>query len=289
MAKKKSTSIQFTIFRYQILPISQSFQPDLIGEIKTIDDLVKKKNELFYSAIKPMKFPKHRGKDLIRRTLYDDGVNLIFKLGAKKEILVDNQNLERVSHTSWPNIFVLINNSPDKQMIAVSQNPNAFSDPLVVLKELVDRNVNAILKKSNLKFIRNDLFEEREFWKIIKEYKGQIQSINFELISPNMANISKALTLDLKTLKKKNNVQMTELKISSDPTSTIVVDKEDKFIKGLVEYSSLGGGNVTLKIRGLQKRVQAKAIMKEISIEEMEFDGLTASQAKKLLEKISNV
>ena len=45
-------NINFNLYRYQILPKDRYFQGSLFGEIKTVEDLIAHKNDLFYSSIK---------------------------------------------------------------------------------------------------------------------------------------------------------------------------------------------------------------------------------------------
>ncbi len=45
-------SINFNLYRYQILPKDRHFQGTLFGNIKTIEDLILKKNDFLYEIIK---------------------------------------------------------------------------------------------------------------------------------------------------------------------------------------------------------------------------------------------
>ncbi|MCT8335815.1 hypothetical protein NUH30_19165 [Leptospira sp. 85282-16] len=285
---KNNNKLHFTVFRYQLLPIDNQFQPDLIGSVKTVEDLVEIKNQIFAESLLQLGSHYHRGKKLTIRFIYNKNDLILFKLGIQKESFLENEKLERVKHKHWPSILVAIDNKNYNQTISISQNTLAFSDSKVV-KEVLSGAINSYLLKRNLKFIKRDLFNETDFWNIISENNGKILYLKFELTSPNMANISSKLKLDLKSLKSQNNVQNTEIKISADPHSSLTVKKTDTVIPSLIEYSSKGGGAISAKIRGLKKVIKTGSTEKEIIIDELELENLPEDSIETIIKNVTNV
>ena len=77
-----------------------------------------------------------------------------------------------------------------------------------------------------------------------------------------------ALSDELKDFVRATNSTQTDLKIVADPDSSILVDANDQKMKGLVKYSSEGGGNISLKLRGFSRRVHTKKSKRRVDIDE---------------------
>jgi hypothetical protein len=54
-------------------------------------------------------------------------------------------------------------------------------------------------------------------------------------------------------------------------------------LKGMVEYASKGGGNISLKIRGLSKRVHTNKSKRSINIAEFEVEGVEPVEVATIL------
>lgn len=99
---------------------------------------------------------------------------------------------------NYPNIIVAINNKPDVKKVP-SRQYKAFSNCKTV-SHFIQDSIDAKLKAYNLSMMAEPLFDKKEFWKLVHKYPKQIRQLTFDLISPNMANISKNLDLNLKQL-----------------------------------------------------------------------------------------
>ena len=92
--------------------------------------------------------------------------------------------------------------------------------------------------------------------------------MSFDLISPNMANISKNLKLDLKGLYNDTNTERTTLELNAKKDSYLDIKEASKFISSLVDYSSEGGGNISMKVAGISKKLHTAQSVSEFNIEE---------------------
>ena len=100
-----------------------------------------------------------------------------------------------------------------------------------------------------------------------------------------MSNISKTLSTALKSLGKETNAVKEELALSSDPYSSLDISPDNETIKGLVEYTSQGCGDITLKVRGIRKKIRTSKSFQQISISGIELTA-TPEQLEKNLKSI---
>lgn len=98
-------------------------------------------------------------------------------------------------------------------------------------------------------------------------------AFSFEIITPNMANISGSLSDDLKDFAKATNSARNKLKIESDPEAPLHLEESNRTLQGLVNYSSEGGGNISLKIDGVKKTYHTSKTVKEIQLGDMEIQA----------------
>jgi hypothetical protein len=54
------------------------------------------------------------------------------------------------------------------------------------------------------------------------------------------------------------NAVREELAFTADPASSLDIAPSNEIIQGLVDYTSEGGGDITLKVKGIRKRFHIK-------------------------------
>ncbi len=280
-------NIEFELFRYQLLPVTTHVIEDMFHEIKSTDDVRRNKNKFFWEIMS--KFPKltHRAIELNQKLILSEDPWIAFKLAAHKSLERNNENFRKEQIENWPYVTVLINNDPDIQIIAVSKNRRAFTSGGVIAS-LIRESLSKHLLHYQLSMHVEAIFDKSEFWNIVKQFEGKITNVRFELISPNMANISKALELDLKQLNKDTNSHKTVLELNSPEGARLEIKKTNKNINGLVEYSSEGGGDISFKISGYKKRVHTSRSVSIIDIDEITVDNLTSEKLDIFLNLIKN-
>jgi hypothetical protein len=165
-------------------------------------------------------------------------------------------------------VIVIINNDPTVQAIAISRNHKAFSSSRVVAAMLVE-NLQPALRNYQLHLDIEPLFEAQKFWALVEEYRGRIVSVTFELISPNMATISKSLEIDLAQINAETNSYRTDLKLNSGAGSTLEIAEKNKILNSLVDYASAGGGDIVLRVKGIKKKIRTSKNSREITIDEV--------------------
>jgi hypothetical protein len=118
-------------------------------------------------------------------------------------------------------------------------------------------------------------------------YQHRIKSVEFELITPNMANISGALSEDLKALAKETNAVTTDVTLAAAPNASLEMSENDDRVRGLVDYANNGGGDIKVRIEGIRRAVHTKDTFKEVSVDSVFLEGTSpegiADALKKLL------
>ncbi|MHB1384087.1 MAG: hypothetical protein ACYCYC_07130 [Bellilinea sp.] len=267
----KTEHAKFNIFRYQILPTSRVLQLSWINSFTSIDDLVQQKNVLFLNALlEPDTFTYSRA-DLVHKIEYQDDELIIIRVGVNRKINRSNKDFTKEKIDNWPDLFIIVNNNPEVQKIAIQIKYETFYRTETIIK-MLETNINHFLSKYQLKAIFNPLFEKSAFWEIVNKYPMQIIEVCFQMVSPNLSTISKDLKFDLKALKEQTNTQKTTLLIKSYPETSLSLSPDNEFIDSIVNYSSEGGGNAKLKVRGIKRRFNTNDNIVEEEIGDIDFE-----------------
>ena len=270
-------SVSFELYRYQLLPVTRHAQQNLFHEIKSVEDIEKNKNHFVGEILKS--FPKilHRAYDLNQKKIFYENDVLCLKVAVQKSLERNNVNFRREKIEDWPNITILINNKQNIQMIAVSKNEKAFSSSGTVIKS-IQTLINNRLKEYQLQMHTEAMFDKKEFWSIVTSNQTRLKSIKFELISPNLANISSKLKLDLKQLNKDTNSHKTNLEFNSPIGATLEVNQGNVMINSLLDYAAEGGGDISFVIKGFKKKIHTSSSVKTVEVDELMVDHLTPTQ-----------
>ena len=268
--------LEFELFRYQLLPVTQHAQADMFHKIRSSEDIRKNKNRFFFEVISELPKLYHRSIQLNQKIIVNSSPWLAFKLAAHKTLEREKEfKKERIEN--WPHVTVIINNEPDVQIIAVSKNSKAFSSGLVVAK-LIKESLASHLLRYQLSMHVEAIFDRSEFWSIVEKYEGKISNVKFELISPNMANISKSLKLDLAQVNRDTNSHRTVLLLNSPEGAKLEIEKGNEMLESLVNYSADGGGDISFRIGGLRKRVHTSKSTRTLDTDELSVENLTVEQ-----------
>lgn len=264
--------MKFEYFRYQLVPKNFG-QITLFEETKTVEDIIHKKNDFFHEVIICANF-KNKNEELPSKVLMNrDRIYWLQLANPKSKYYV--HNFEERSIKSDPFVNILINNNPKKQIIAISRNSEAFKQSTTVAK-IIEQVIKRYLDKYNLDIHIEPIFEAQKFWDIVNT-KKPIEKIKFSIIKPNMADISGVLREPLKSLIKETNSHTTIMELNSSKDSTLEnINRNNQDLKGLVDYSSEGGGNIKVKIKGEKRDFNTKSAIK-MEPAELDFDLTTTN------------
>ena len=279
----ENKTVNFHIFRYHLLPI-ENFQVDLFEkkEKLTYEEVKERKNGFFKEILDNLPFSKSNKNPLVLENTEDD--YYLFKLAQKKSTII-TQNFKNVEIDNEPYVYVIVNNNPKIQKIAISDNYEAFSNPKVV-KNLLKKTFNKDLKKHRLNVEIEQLFDKIEFWDYVKKHQEKITYINFQFIKPNLADISKSLPNVFRNFSETVNSHESNIVLKAPEKGALEnISQKNSDIKGLVDYSSEGAGNIRLKVKKIRKQLNTQDKPVILEIQELDLEG-PAEQVIKLYKTI---
>jgi hypothetical protein len=278
--------LTFDLFRFQILPRTRNQQASLFDEVHSLDELIRRKNEFFGQILQHFPQLSFRGEEIVQKIIFQSEEWLVGQLGTHKELVRGNSNLESEVIDDWPKITFLINNDPQIQTIAISTNRRAFSSTSVVAS-LLQSNLQRLLDRYHLVLHVEAQFNKIDFWKIIRQHQGQILSVRFQCVTPNMSSITDDLEIDLKQLAKDTNAQKTEIELKNAEGTVLEINQKNPIINSLVEYAAKGGGDISIRAKNIKKRIHTSTTLREIEIDELTIKNANADNLeliKRLLE-----
>jgi len=278
---------RFDLYRFQIIPLNRYIHGNLFGGINSVEELIENKNKIFYNIIKHIDVIKSNRLEIQTRIIYNEDDILIYQFAPRKKINIETKDFEDKIIEDWPSFHVIIWNHPDVQIIAIEERKKAFRDTKTVNNTFINM-VNDLIKVQQLTIFSEPIFNKEDFWNIINSNKNGIKDIRFDLITPNMASISNVLSDDLKDLAKNTNTEKTTMSIKANNESVLNITKEDSQLSSLVQYASAGGGNISIKIKGLKRRKQTSENVTTLEIDEVEFNSTSINKIKKLIDKLIN-
>jgi hypothetical protein len=281
-----SEIIEFLVFRYQLLPTRAEFQSTLFPHVRSVEDLISRKNEIFATVLKQTKDFSIRGVKLIHKELAGSDDVFVYRIATSRNLTRETKDFRREKVENWPSILVVFDNKPDIQKLLVERNTKVFQLPRTVSNLLSDR-LNSGLRQYQLELHIEPIFVRAEFWKLVQEHRDRIIEAHFELVSPNMANISHALADDLKDFAKSTNTAKTELTLQSPKAGRLKLEQTDKNLDSLVHYASQGGGNVAVRVKGLRHTIQTDRTIEKVCVEELNIEAATPEQTIELFRKIT--
>lgn len=273
---------RFHLYRYQLLPKDRFFQGDLY-DAQSIDDVVKRKNEIFARALRSSATLRSAKYEISVERLIDSGDVFLYRMAANRSLQHETRDFKTEIIDNWPKILVAVWNDPEQQLVAVQHRSVAFQNTKAVVNLLFE-SLDPTLAKSQLRVLWEPIVERQAFWDLVSRHKGKISEVTFELITPNMANISGVLPEELKEFAKRTNAIKTGVSIQSDPTSGLKIERTDPVMTGLVNYSSDGGGDISIRLSGVKKKIHTARNVKEVSIDEIALEGSPENVVKLLKE-----
>lgn len=273
----------FELFRYQLLPLSQH-QQELFSKYYTAEEIREEKNSFFQHILDHLPTFKHRGLEIRRKVDFQNGEITIFKLSTHKNIDRYTEEFQRERLETWPHVTIVVNNDPNVQSLAISRNIEAFSSAKAVAN-LLEYTFNVALRKYGLSIHIRERFEKTDFWELVAEYSMRIKRVRFEMVSPNMANISHVLKLDLKQLNRESNSQRTTIELEAVDGANLELSPDNTLISSCVTYASEGGGDIAVKVKGIKKIIRTSSTVKSIRVDELELT-LSSEDAISVLKNI---
>lgn len=226
-----SQTTSFEVFRYQLV-VDKTLPINMFEKYETAEQVRADKNNIFQKVLTGEDFTFRGGtSELTSKFLYSDGTMIYYKLGVKRSTTLYTKDLSPHSEENYPNLIIAFNNDPTVQKIAIQNNTAAFKE-LTTVSNIIQETLEEELKPYNLSFYTEPIYDKQEFWNLVKKYPKQITQLTFDLISPNMANITRNLQLNLKQLYEDTNTHKTKVELNADHESYLDIKKESKLMFG---------------------------------------------------------
>ena len=249
----------FELYRYQILPINRTQLELFKNTEKSIEELLEKKNLYFIEAFNNLCSNSYLDdisgiKKLIFKRIYpkkellSEDVN-IFLMAKPKSLTMETDDFSSKEIQNWPRIHLIVINDKEQQILAVEKRTSAFPSTKNVINKISER-LNKFLGLHNLNVHINPIYK-KFFWDFVAD--KSIKKIEFSLITPNMANISKTISDELKNLAKTSNTARTDIRLNAADDTSLIIEKDNLYINDLVEYSSQGGGTIRVQVKGARR------------------------------------
>lgn len=264
-----STHTIFRAYRYQLLPLDRNETKDLYHD-RSSEELISHKNLYFAEALSHLPKINHKRVEI---NIWIETIGPDFfkiKLAPSRPLTRETHDYRREKVENWPHIEAYILNNADDQLLIIQDRVTAFANTDTVAN-IILRGTRGMLDRIGLSLQIEPLFNEAYFWGLVNEYSNRITWLEFEFITPNMANISKTLAKTLKNLGKETNAVREQLTLRADPSSSLDISQENATIQGLVEYTSQGAGDIKLKIKGIRKRFQTSNSRREVHLSGIEI------------------
>jgi hypothetical protein len=257
----------FDVYRYQLL-VDKAVQLKIDSPYHSLEEVRAAKNDIFQNLITNKNFYFKSGKsEITSKLMHSEGTMSYFKIAVKRERRISKKDFTEALVEDYPNILIAFNNAPDVQKIAIQTNAYAFKETDIVSHILQD-TLDKELKKESLSFYVEPIFDKKEFWNLVSRYQKQITQLSFDMVSPNMANISRNLQVNLKQLYEDTNSHKTTIELNSDKDSHLEINQQSPLINSLVDYTSEGGGNIALRVNGIRKKLHTAQSKTEFSVDE---------------------
>lgn len=271
----------FDYYRYQLVPnTTRDFT--LFDTIYTYEEAKEQKNSFFASFLEKPEISSKKGI-LPSKLIAKQDDKYVFLLSNISSVnVVNNFTTETVKNE--PYVVITIDNDPKNQIIAISRNQKAYSSSAVVVKTL-SANFQSRLDEYKISIYIEPIYAASTFWDLVEH--NSISWIKFDIIKPNLANISGAFSGDLRESADMFNSHKTELRYNAPQNNCLEnLDRNNQVLDGLVEYASQGGGNIRVKDTqnppvSLRQSIKFKTIEYELKI-----DNPTDETIKEFLNKI---
>lgn len=279
-------SQRFHIYGYQILPIAQR-QLRLFDEPISLDALKDRKNELFLEALATMRW-EYRQHEVSHRILYRDSQLIILQVALNRgRVKVNKPDFTEDVYQDWPSFIIGFNNDPNVQRAVIEIEYKAFRKTITAI-EMVQQNLNATLERYSLHVAFNPVFEANDFWDLIRRYPTVYQ-VEFELVAPNLVNISGAIEDSIKDWFPATNAQTIDIEMESDQNSSLDLQRGSEPVTSFVNYASRGGGNISIKAREIRRRISTKDSVSEITIQDLDIRSDIENNVDSIVRELSGL
>jgi hypothetical protein len=189
--------------------------------------------------------------------------NLIVGRIGRKITVVENEppeaHLAPTARPAWPAAVVLIDptHHPDWQKVAM-EHLGAIGRPIPIFESLA---VNINSRDEPFVIEANAIVPSETFWNFVSENEGQITSIEFEFVAPNMFGEADDYDAEMRELQREERVQKAKLRLESKDGLNANTNR----IRRAADYTIKGAGSIRARTK-TGKRYRSNDRAQRISI-----------------------
>lgn len=248
---------KFELFRLSLIPRPQR---DLIeGKDPTREEYLR---NIFTKGF----VFNHRGNGFhyVPSESQSSGKILLGRIGRNietEENLSPEEGLAEYTRSGWKACVIVIDpaHHEDGQKVALEVD-KAVGSPISLISSLA-QHINESNPHSAYNVEISPIFDAISFWHFADKNKGQVTSLNFEFIAPNMFGGSDSITEELRNFRNIEKAQKVSIGISSNDG----IDTTTEKVKESVDYAQRGGGKITARAKK-NKRYNSTKKAKHVTI-----------------------
>lgn len=193
--------------------------------------------------------------------MYEGDQKYLILVGNDRKVpYVEEFETKRID--SAPYSVIAIDNNPERQIMAIRNDRNAFSGA-DTLSRIVERALNEKLNYYNIEIHIEAISPKENFWSAILNSKEDVVKIKFEIIKPNLSNISSSLDQEMKGIIDDLNSHKSTITFEATSSGSLEnVNQSNIKLNNIVNYATEGGGNATVKFKDKTTYNTKKSITK---------------------------
>jgi hypothetical protein len=249
--------IRFTIYTYLFKPINEPQEPDMFSPEVKVEESLARKQELLgemFLADSKLRFSRSRadgeGKQFEHLVVAQREGIIVMRL-ANSTQQVHEKDFNRWTEEDNPSLYVLIDNRKDKQIIAIENRPQAFSETATVA-HIMEETFNRRLWSKRLQVQINAKYRTREFWDVVSEYEQGIASVTFKFPYPNLPEISDMVGEYYTELARRTNTEP-KTTITAPPKEKAILQQGDLILEQMIKAASASGKVIMMRPKGARK------------------------------------
>lgn len=244
--------IRFTIYTYQFKPINAPIELNMFEPTVDVEQSMERKQEIFGSFFKynsKLKFKSNNQNYDYYVVAQHKGI-IVMKL-ANNSKLVHEADFNRWEEDDHPSLYVIIDNRQDKQIMAIENRQQAFSDTNTVAR-IIQEGTEKMLLDYGLEISIAAKFHTHEFWDVEAECQEGVASVKFKFPYPNLPVISDLVGEHYKEVAKSTNSEPTTI-LTARPNERLTLTQGDPLVENMISAASASGKLIMMRPKGQRK------------------------------------
>lgn len=244
--------IRFTIYTYEFKPIMQP-EADLFLPEVDWKESVAHKQEIFgryFDEGSELVF-KRSNKQIYDHMVVAQHEGVVIMRIANNSRLTHEKHFKQWEEEDNPSLSVIIDNRKDKQIIAIENRSQAFSDTLTVAR-IMQEGFNRLLQTERLEIQIDAKYHVHEFWDVEATCEKGVACVKFKFPFPNLPQITDMVSFMYEEVAKSTNSEPTTI-LTARPKERLTLKKDDQLLESMIKAASASGKLIMMRPKGQLK------------------------------------